>query len=113
MAHTLPNEPLIRLGFFLGIFAAMSACECSRPNRERSVPRFKRWPHNLGVVALDTIVTRIVAPAGAAGFAMFAEAKHWGLFNQMPWPSWLEFVLSLVALDLAIYLQHRLFHHVP
>ena len=45
---------------------------------------------------------------------MFAAARGWGLFNiRFSWPSWLELVLSLVALDLAIYFQHRGFHYVP
>src|SRR2546422_2142893 len=37
----------------------------------------------------------------------------WGLFNQLLWPVWLEVALSVVVLDLAIYLQHRLFHYAP
>ena len=44
---------------------------------------------------------------------MFAEARGWGLFNSIAWSAWLELLLALVVLDLSIYLQHRLFHHVP
>jgi sterol desaturase/sphingolipid hydroxylase (fatty acid hydroxylase superfamily) len=62
---------------------------------------------------LDTLLTRIVAPAGAVGFALFAEARGWGLFNVITWPAWLELLLALLVLDLAIYLQHRVFHYVP
>ena len=47
------------------------------------------------------------------GFALFAEARQWGLFHQLAWPAWIEFFLALLILDLAIYLQHRVFHHVP
>jgi sterol desaturase/sphingolipid hydroxylase (fatty acid hydroxylase superfamily) len=35
------------------------------------------------------------------------------LFNQVALPSWLEVLCGLLLLDLAIYLQHRLFHLVP
>jgi sterol desaturase/sphingolipid hydroxylase (fatty acid hydroxylase superfamily) len=31
----------------------------------------------------------------------------------LAWPVWLELPLALLLLDLAIYLQHRLFHYVP
>lgn len=44
---------------------------------------------------------------------MFAAARGWGLFNSASWPAWLEFLLALLTLDLAIYLQHRGFHFVP
>ena len=44
---------------------------------------------------------------------MFAEARGWGLFNSIAWSAWLELLLALLVLDLSIYLQHRLFHHVP
>jgi sterol desaturase/sphingolipid hydroxylase (fatty acid hydroxylase superfamily) len=65
------------------------------------------------VAALDTIATRIVAPASAVGFAMFAQARGWGLFNVAALPGWLELLLGVLLLDLAIYLQHRVFHYVP
>jgi len=65
------------------------------------------------VAVLDTVLGRIVAPTGAVGFALFAEERGWGLFNRVALPVWLEFLLALILLDLAVYLQHRLFHHVP
>jgi len=65
------------------------------------------------VAVLDTALGRIVAPTGAVGFALFAEERGWGLFNLAALPAWLEMLLALFLLDLAIYLQHRLFHHVP
>jgi sterol desaturase/sphingolipid hydroxylase (fatty acid hydroxylase superfamily) len=65
------------------------------------------------VAVLDTVLGRIVAPTGAVGFALLAEERGWGLFNRAAWPVWLELLLALFLLDLAIYLQHRVFHHVP
>ena len=62
---------------------------------------------------LDTVLTRIIAPTGAVGFGLLAEAHGWGLFNVVALPAWIELVLALFLLDLAIYLQHRLFHYVP
>src|SRR5438094_7308507 len=62
---------------------------------------------------LDSVLGRIVAPTGAVGFALFAEQRALGLFNRVALPVWLELLLALFLLDLAIYLQHRLFHYVP
>ena len=65
------------------------------------------------MAVLDTVLGRIVAPTGAVGFALFAEQRALGLFNRVVLPVWLELLLALFLLDLAIYLQHRLFHYVP
>ena len=65
------------------------------------------------MAVIDTVMTRIVAPIGAVGFALFAEAHGLGLFNVVALPAWLEMVLALFLLELAIYLQHRLFHYAP
>ncbi|MCI0349182.1 MAG: sterol desaturase family protein [Acidobacteriales bacterium] len=59
------------------------------------------------------MVTRIAAPVGAVGFALIAEAHGWGLLHFTALPGWLETILAVLALDLAIYLQHWVFHHVP
>ncbi len=65
------------------------------------------------MAVLDTVLTRIVAPVGAVGFALFAEERGWGLFHLIALPAWTKLVFALFLLDLAIYLQHRLFHYVP
>ena len=44
---------------------------------------------------------------------MLAEARGWGLFAALNRPEWVAIVLGIVLLDLAIYLQHVLFHAVP
>jgi sterol desaturase/sphingolipid hydroxylase (fatty acid hydroxylase superfamily) len=49
----------------------------------------------------------------AAGFASLAGARGWGLFNNTVLPFWVVFFTSVVLLDLAIYLQHVMFHAVP
>jgi sterol desaturase/sphingolipid hydroxylase (fatty acid hydroxylase superfamily) len=65
------------------------------------------------VVLIDTVLARIVAPIGAVGFALLAQSRGWGLFNVIVWPNWLELLVALLVLDLAIYFQHRAFHYVP
>lgn len=109
----LEYEPLIRLSFFLGILVAMAIWEVAAPRRRREIPRFLRWTNNLGVVVVDTLLVRLTFPIVAVGLALYANVHGWGLFNVLHTPVWLAFVVSVVVLDLAIYLQHVMFHAVP
>jgi sterol desaturase/sphingolipid hydroxylase (fatty acid hydroxylase superfamily) len=54
-----------------------------------------------------------VLPTAAVGVALEAESGHWGLLGLTGWPAWVKILLGIVTLDLAIYLQHVLFHAVP
>lgn len=109
----LTNEPIIRIGFFIGILLAMAVWEVAAPRRRREIPRLLRWSSNLGVVVLDTLLVRLTFPIVAVGLALMAQERGWGLFNVFETPAWVAFLASILALDLAIYLQHVMFHAVP
>lgn len=109
----LSNEPLIRMAFFLGILLAMAIWEVAAPRRRREIPRLLRWSSNLGVVVIDTLLVRLTFPIVAVGLALLSQERGWGLFNVFDVPFWLAFLVSVLALDLAIYLQHVMFHAVP
>jgi sterol desaturase/sphingolipid hydroxylase (fatty acid hydroxylase superfamily) len=109
----MANEPLNRVSFFHGNHFAMAIWEVAAPRRRREIPRLFRWSNNIGVVVIDTILVRLTFPVVAVGLAVTAEAQGWGLFNIFDVPFWLAFLLSVLALDLAIYLQHVMFHAVP
>ncbi len=106
-------EPVLRLGAFGAAFAAMAAWEALSPRRRARFAREQRWPHNLGLLAVDVAVIRLLAPGAAIAVALAAEARGWGLLNALALPSWGTVVLAVVALDLAIYFQHIMFHAVP
>lgn len=109
----LAHEPLIRMACFLAILAVMAAWEVAAPRRRREIPRLLRWSNNLGIVVVDTILLRLAFPVVAVGMALLAEDRGWGLFNALELPAWIPLVASVLALDLAIYLQHVMFHAVP
>jgi len=109
----LADEPVIRLNAFAVIFAAMAFWELLAPRRRQAIGRFRRWPSNIGIVVLDTVFVRLVFPVAAIGIALLAEARGWGLFQALAAPAWLAAGASVILLDLAIYLQHVLFHAVP
>ena len=109
----LANEPIIRLSVFLGILVVMAAWEVAAPRRRREIPRILRWTNNFGVVVVDTILVRLTFPIAAVGLALIAEERGWGVFNLIEAPGWVAFIVSVIVLDLVIYLQHILFHAVP
>ena len=109
----LAHEPVIRLGAFAGLFALMALWELLAPRRRQAIGRLSRWPGNLGIVVLDTLLVRLAFPTAAVGVALLAESRGWGLFPALEAPPWLAVVAAVILLDLAIYLQHVLFHAVP
>lgn len=106
-------EIAVRLGFFGGVLLVMALWELRAPRRPLAVLKAPRWASNLGLVALNTVAARLLIPITAVAAAMFAESHGWGLLHQVHWPLWLEVVLAILAFDLAIYLQHVMFHAVP
>ncbi|MGH8223347.1 MAG: sterol desaturase family protein [Woeseiaceae bacterium] len=107
------HEEVIRLGAFAGVFLLMALWEIFAPKRRQTIGRLRRWPANLAIVVVDTLAVRLVFPAAAVGAALLAEARGWGLFQSLEAPYAMAVVVSVIALDLAIYLQHVLFHAVP
>jgi sterol desaturase/sphingolipid hydroxylase (fatty acid hydroxylase superfamily) len=106
-------EGLVRLAVFAVVFAAIALWELAAPRRRLLYTRGRRWPHNLGLLFLDVLVLRILAPGAVVGVALAAEERGWGFLNVVSLPSWLAFVIGVVLLDLLIYFQHVIFHAVP
>jgi len=106
-------EVTIRLTSFGGVLLGMFLWEWLTPRRRLVAKRSWRWSSNLGLVVINGILARVVMPVTAVGAAQWASHRHWGLFNIIELPSWIEIVAALLILDLAIYGQHVLFHWVP
>ncbi len=109
----LAHEPILRLSAFLGVFILVALWEAWAPRRARLLSRLQRWPHNLGLVALNTLLLRLLFPAAAVGVAAHVQAQGWGLLPWLGLPEWAALILAVVLMDLAIYFQHVLFHAVP
>src|SRR5713101_10167627 len=101
----LTNETTIRLGAFITVFTAMALWEAAAPRRPRAYSRFRRWPSNLAVVALNTAFVRILLAATAVSLALAGERRGWGLLNNLPVPAWMAVAASVVLLAIAIYIQ--------
>ncbi len=109
----IQNEALIRLSFFFGMLFIMALWEIANPRRQLTVSKYLRWSNNLALVFLNSIVLRLLFPAAAVGVAIFAADNGWGLLNYYSVAFFLAVLLSVVVLDLIIYLQHVMVHAVP
>ncbi len=109
----LANEPAVRLLFFLGVFAVIGLLEVVAPRRVLSASKAMRWANNLGLVALNTVLLRLMFPLAAAGVAAFGAAHGWGLLNHFSLPFWLAVPIGVIAMDFVIWLQHVMVHAVP
>lgn len=109
----LDNESTIRLAVFLGMFGGMALLEVLFPRRALRYSRMQRWPHNLLLVLLNSVLLRLVFPAASVGMAIWVQQNGYGMFNfvEMDWV--IVTIASVLLLDLSIYAQHVAVHLVP
>lgn len=107
------SDTLLRFLAFGLVFAVMASWEVFAPRRPRPLSRCARWPHNLALVVLNTLLLRVLFPLGAVGGAIWASAAGLGLLPWLGAPAWVAFPVAILLLDLAIYLQHVVFHRIP
>jgi sterol desaturase/sphingolipid hydroxylase (fatty acid hydroxylase superfamily) len=107
------NEPVIRLGVFIGIFTVMAIWEVIAPRRPLTSGKSIRWTNNLGVTFLNTAFSRLLLPGGMVAAAMLSGQRGWGLLNNLHVSPVQAGVMSIILLDLAIYVQHVVFHRIP
>jgi sterol desaturase/sphingolipid hydroxylase (fatty acid hydroxylase superfamily) len=109
----MSNESLIRLAFFCGTFFIIAIWEIIAPRRPLTNVKMSRWFANLAMVAIGTIVVRIIFTVLPVGMAILASQREWGILNNLTLPYSLTVLLGIVLLDGVIYLQHVLFHYLP
>ncbi len=107
------HEAIVRVGFFLAVFGLVALWEILAPRRSLTIGKTLRWVNNLGLVALNTLILRLLFPAAAVGMAAFAAQQEWGLFNYLDVPLMLAVVISVVVMDFVIWLQHVMVHAIP
>jgi sterol desaturase/sphingolipid hydroxylase (fatty acid hydroxylase superfamily) len=78
-----------------------------------SAGRLARWPGNIGVVVVDALLVRVLVPGAVVGASLYAAGQGIGLFHVLDLRLSVAALLGFLILDLAIYLQHVMFHYVP
>lgn len=102
-----------RLEAFALAFLVIAAWEFALPRRRPATSKTRRWAHTLALMAMNTALIRLVFSIAPVEFAELAYERGWGLLNHHGLSGWHWAVLAVIALDLAIYLQHVMFHAVP
>lgn len=116
LSHELP----LRLGFFLAVLILMSSLEVFWPRRQSSnnlvKTRARRWFNNFSLIALSSLLTKLLLPLTLVYAALLCQRAEWGLFNQAGLNGLFSgvsgVITSILLLDLVIYCQHRAFHKV-
>lgn len=103
----------IRIGCFIAIFIGMAILELISPRRILTTSKTLRWFNNLSMHALNSIMVRGLFPVIPITMAVLAAEGGWGLLNHYILPRWQTVIVSVIALDFIIYLQHVVFHTVP
>jgi sterol desaturase/sphingolipid hydroxylase (fatty acid hydroxylase superfamily) len=109
----MPNEIVIRIGFFFGVFVFIAIWELLAPRRQLTTSKMSRWASNLAITFLNPLAVRLIFPVLGASLALTAQKNGWGLLNHYNPPFWPGVVFSVIVLDLLTYLQHVMFHAVP
>ena len=107
------EDPLLRPAVFIGLTLLFAVLETVRPRRKRLLGRVKRWTGNFGILALGTLLARLMLPVVPVGAALWASQNELGLFNVIGVPALAVGTLSFLTLDFLIYVQHHLFHAIP
>lgn len=85
----------------------IALAEVARPDRPAARGR---WPLNFGLGLLNAALVRVAGVAAPAGAALVAASHDFGLLRQWELPLWLVIGIAIIAMDFAIYWQHRALH---
>ena len=112
----MENAESYRLGIFVGLYLLFAGMETLWPRRVRTQTRTRRWFTNWGLIIIDSFALRALAllmPLLAVGAAIDASNSGLGLFNILDWNPWVESVIAILLLDVAIWFQHLITHKIP
>ncbi len=107
------SEAAIRFSVFIGLFAALALLEHFAPRRLEHPVKTQRWLTNIGIVLIDSLLVRLIFKTAAVGGALWAAQNGFGLFNLVSAPFWLAFLVSIIVLDFAVWLEHVASHKIP
>lgn len=108
---------LIRGSIFISTLIIFSLLQLKIPNRPFPKDRWQYMVSNLGLVSFNNLILGLV-PIIPFQMALIANEKGWGILNFFEKSSKSDVVkvglilAGIIALDIVIYFQHRLFHRV-
>lgn len=108
----LHYEPQFRLIIFVSTFIIIFSWELLAKKRPSELS-VNRTLTNFLLMVINSLALRLVMPILAIELAFQLETKGFGILQQIALPKFATFLISLTLLDLAIYIQHVIFHKVP
>ena len=102
-----------RFAIWLGGLVLFALWETLAPDRSRGLSRVSRWPSNLGMSAVSSVLMFVAAPLSSAGAAFWAQQQGWGLLRLADVDRVAGGLVALLVLDLALWAQHVATHKVP
>ena len=112
-AGIMKNEIIIRAGSFVAVFILIALWEIVARRRILTTSKTVRWFNNISITLINVLVLRLAFPVLAVNMAIKSQQYGWGLLNNFDLPYWLEVTVGIALLDMAIYLQHVMFHAIP
>jgi sterol desaturase/sphingolipid hydroxylase (fatty acid hydroxylase superfamily) len=100
------------LGFPSALLVAMFF-EMLLPARRWKFERITRSFTNIGLFPINAVLQRAVFPILPITLAANLQTSSKGLLNKIDLPQYVDVVLTLLLLDLVIYLHHLALHKVP
>ena len=112
MNSLLEFESQTRLSAFVIMFMIMAFWELKAPYRQLRFARIKRWPHQIGLIILNTLSIRLFFPVAAVGTAHYMQQHNWGIMNWLDFNPVIATIGGFLFLDFAIYWQHVVAHRL-
>lgn len=100
---------LIRSSIFISGLIIFTLSQYIMPSRKFSQGRWKFMASNLCLVGINNILIGIL-PIIPYQMAVIAQENQWGILNIIKGPGFLKLIIGVLAMDIVIYFQHRLFH---
>jgi len=113
METLLKNGSQLYAFVYFGAIIVVALLETVLPRRATGNTLGLRWFGNFSLTIIGAVVVRALFPLVGVGWAVFCSERGLGLFNQVTWPPWSEFALTIVAIDAVYYVQHYLLHRIP
>lgn len=109
----LAHQAQLQTDVLLASFGVVAVWESFAKRRVERTPLGVRWLNNVALAALGVALSRLCLPVAIVTFAMMAEQRGWGPLKRVTLPFWMLGAIGILAVDLANYAKHRLFHAVP
>jgi len=104
----IQNQVWCRILIFLCVFSMLAVWETFYAWRPWLIARKTRWMRHLSLTCLSKIILRVLFPVFLITVAVRVEQKGMGLLSHFPYAA--QVIFGFIAMDLIMYMQHRLFH---